>query len=196
MAQQVVVLEVNEVPLRVYRQFAALRPGSNLERLLGSSQVIETLAQDVEQSFLYHTGSTYREHQIHWYNDPKPAAYPLYWKSLAQNGFTVGTVGTLHSSPSEPYAAANDNFKFVIPDCFAPDTYTKPGYFQPFQSLNLQAVSANSRVASMRAPMQEAAWTVFNSPRSSVNYLEYASALLEHFGVSRPPYMTEPSFCF
>ena len=38
--------------------------------------------------------------------------------------------------------------------------------------------------------------TKAKAARSSVNYLEYAPALLEHFGVSAAPYMMKPSFSF
>ena len=176
MTQKLIILELNEVPLKVFRQFQKLRPGSHVDQLMKSSQVIETLAQDVDQSFLYpsqswaslNTGAPYSAHNIHWYNDPKPEQYPLYWKTLANQGFSIGIVNTLHSSPAEPYAAGNENFKFVIPDCFAPDSYTKPGYFEPFQKLNLKAVTSNTRVATMQVPAEDAARMAINSPRYGI----------------------------
>src|SRR5712692_2255650 len=176
MTQKLIVLEINEMPLRVFRQFQKLRPGSHVDQLIKSSQVIETLAQDVDQSFLYpaqswaslNTGAPYAAHKIHWYNDPKPDQYPLYWKTLANHGFSIGMVNSLHSSPAQTYAARNENYKFVIPDCFAPDSYTKPGHFEPFQRLNLKAVSSNARVATMRVPVQDTARLVINSPRYGI----------------------------
>ncbi len=176
MKQKLIVLEINEIPLKIFRQFQKMRPGSHLDQLMQSSQVIETLAQDVEQSFLYpsqswaslNTGAPYPAHKIHWYNDPKPEQYPLYWKMLANQGFSIGMVSSLHSSPAESFAAQNENYKFVIPDCFAPDSYTKPSHFEPFQKLNLKAVSSNSRVASMQVPVKDVARLVINSPRYGV----------------------------
>jgi hypothetical protein len=176
MTQKLIVLEINEMPLRIFRQFQKMRPGSHLDQLMQSSQVIETLAQDVDQSFLYpsqswaslNTGAPYTAHKIHWYNDPKPDQYPLYWKTLANQGFSIGMVSSLHSSPAETYAARNENYKFVIPDCFAPDSYTKPGHFEPFQRLNLKAVSSNARVSTMQVPVQDAARMVINSPRYGI----------------------------
>jgi hypothetical protein len=190
MSQRIVVLETNEVPLRIFRRFQKLRPGSNLDRLLQKSHVVETMALDVDESLLYpsqtwaslNTGAPYEAHKIHWYNDPKPDQYPLYWKTVADRGLTVGLVNTLHSSPAEPYAAGNDNFKFVIPDCFAADSYTKPGYFEAYQKLTLKAVSANARVATMKAPIQEAALTLINSPRYGIRahtMIEGASLLAQ-----------------
>lgn len=176
MPQKLLVFEINEVPLRIFRHFQKLRPGSHLDRLLGASQVIETMALDVEEDFLYpsqswaslNTGAPYDKHQIHWYNDPKPRDYPLYWKSIASAGFSVGAVNTLHSSPAKEYAEKDANFKFMIPDCFAVDSFTKPEYFQPFQELNLKAVAGNSRVVSMKAPVQEAVTTLMNVPRYGI----------------------------
>ncbi len=176
MTKKMIIFEINEMPLKIFRQFQKLRPGSHVDELLKSSQVIETLAQDVERSFLYpsqswaslNTGSPYSAHQIHWYNDPKPDEYPLYWKTLANHGFSIGIVGSLHSSPAEAYASSNKNYKFVIPDCFAPDSYTKPNYFEPFQKLNLRAVSSNTRVAGVGVPVQDAALMVMNSPRYGI----------------------------
>ncbi len=176
MPRQMMVLEVNEVPLRIFRHFQKLRPQSHLDQLLRQSTVIETLAQDVDESFLYpsqtwaslNTGAPYATHQIHWYNDPKPAECPMYWRILADHGIRIGAVNTLHSSPAESFAESNRNIRFLIPDCFAEDTYTKPAYFSPFQTLNLKAVSSNSRATSMKAPMTEALLTAVNAPRYGI----------------------------
>ena len=175
--QKIIIFEINETPLRIFRHFQKLRPGSNVDKLLEASQVIETQALDVDQSFLYpsqtwaslNTGAPYSSHHIHWYGDPKPDAYPLFWKTVAENGHSVGTVNTLHSSPAGSFAETNDNYKFVLPDCFAADSYTKPGYLEPFQQLNLSAVSANGRVATLKTPFKEAALTVMNAPRYGIS---------------------------
>jgi|GEM_PF-3515767 len=176
MSQRVIVFEVNEVPLRIYRHFQKTRPGSNVDRLLQSSRVLETMALDVPESFLYpsqtwaslNTGAPYDSHQIHWYNDPKPRQFPLYWRTMAEAGLRVGAVNTLHSSPAEGYAETNPNYAFVIPDCFAADSYTKPRFLEPFQALNLKAVAGNSRAVSMRVPMREAVSTLAQLPRYGI----------------------------
>src|SRR5215217_3151555 len=107
-----IVFEINEVPLRIFRHFQKLRPNSHLGRLMQASAVLETMALDVAESFLYpsqtwaslNTGAPYGQHKIHWYNDPKPLQFPLYWKVLADAGKTVGLVNTLHSSPGGDFA--------------------------------------------------------------------------------------------
>ena len=176
--QKIIIFEINETPLRIFRHFQKLKPGSHVDKLLQSSQVIETQALDVDQSFLYpsqtwaslNTGAPYSLHHIHWYGDPKPDDYPLFWKTVAENGHSVGTVNTLHSSPARTFAETNDNYKFVLPDCFAADSYTKPWYLEPFQQLNLSAVAANGRVVSLRTPpLKEVALTAMNVPRYGIS---------------------------
>lgn len=176
MRQKAIVFEVNETPLKVFRRFQLARPGSNLDRLMKSSLVLETKALDVDESFLYpsqtwaslNSGAPFASHKIHWYNDPKPDQFPMFWRAAAEGGKSVGLVNTLHSSPAESYAGNSDHYKFVIPDCFAVDSYTKPAYLEPFQALNLKAVNNNSRVTQVKAPLREAALTVMNSPRYGI----------------------------
>lgn len=171
-AQRMLILEVNEVPPRVFRYFAKQRPQSALATMLKSSHFVTSLADDVDKSFLYpsqtwaslNTGVAYDQHKIHWYNDPKPDEYPLYWKTIADAGRSVGIVNSLHSSPGEAVAAKHPNITFLIPDCFASDAYTKPSSFEPFQGLNIMAVSGNSRTASMSLPIKEAVGTVLRAP--------------------------------
>lgn len=168
MVQSIVIVETNEIPLRVFQHYADIRKNSIISQLLKQSLVLETLAQDVEKSFLYpsqtwaslNTGASYEMHKIHWYNDPKPVEIPLYWQILANNGISVGVVNTLHSSPAGSYASSSNSYKFVVPDCFAVDTFTKPDYYRNFQALNLGATSENSRVTTLKFPLREALTTL------------------------------------
>lgn len=176
MIQKITVIETNEIPLRIFKHYQSIKPNSTISHLLDNSLVLETIAQDVEESFLYpsqtwasfNTGSSYDLHKIHWYNDPKPKEFPLYWKILADNGLNIGLVNTLHSSPAKHYADSN-NYKFVIPDCFAIDSFTKPSYYKDFQALNLKATSQNSRVSTLKAPLKEGLTTVLNLPRYGIS---------------------------
>ena len=173
--QKIIVFETNEIPLRVFKHYQSIKPNSFISYLLNNSLVLETVAKDVDESFLYpsqtwasfNTGSPYELHKIHWYNDPKCSDTPLYWKSLAENGFSIGLVNTLHSSPAASYAN-NDNYKFLIPDCFAVDSFTKPDYYQAFQKLNLKLTSSNSRVSTLKTPLQETLSAIPNLPKYGI----------------------------
>lgn len=151
-----IAIEVNEVPLRVFRYFASLYPSSHIARLLQESCVMDTHAGDVPEGFLYpsqtwasfNSGVPYDRHRIHWYNDPKPKEYPFYWKILADHGRTVGIVNTLHSSPPEEYIK-HERVKFLIPDVFGSSPSTKPAPYTPFQALNQRQSTENRRVSSL-----------------------------------------------
>ena len=53
MNQKAVVIEVNEVPLKIFRHYQQLRPKSQIARLLKDSLVLTTEAKDVTVDFLY-----------------------------------------------------------------------------------------------------------------------------------------------
>lgn len=171
MNQKAIVIEINEVPLRILNHYRKLNPQSSIAHILDKSLVLETEAKDVEESLLYpsqtwaslNTGIDYEQHQIHWYNDPKSEQYPLYWKTIADNGLNVGLINTLHSSPAESYID-QDNYQFVIPDCFASNNTTKPEIYEDFQALNTSATSENGREATMKFPRQKAVATLVKSP--------------------------------
>ena len=155
--QSVIVLECNEVPDRVWNEFGQRNPDSHLTRLLGRSKRYTTVADDVPRTFLYpsqtwasfNTGVPYEEHKIHWYNDPKPAERPLYWKSVAASGRRVGYVNTLHSSPLSQEDIGG-RFCFAIPDCFAESTDTYPARYRSFQAFNLAVTKANGKKSSLK----------------------------------------------
>ena len=171
MNQKAIVLEINEVPLKLLDYYKEVNPKSHIAFLLDNSLVLETEAKDVEEDFLYpsqtwgsiNTGAGYDQHKIHWYNDPKPDKYPLYWKQIAEAGLKVGLINTLHSSPADTYIE-DSNYKFVIPDCFASNNITKPEIYQDFQALNTSATSESGRTATMSFPRQKAVSTLAKSP--------------------------------
>ena len=166
-----IVIEINEVPLKILNYYRKLEPSSPIAQLLQESLVLKTEAKDVDESFLYpsqtwgslNTGTPYERHKIHWYGDPKPENYPLYWKIVAQSGFKVGLINTLHSSPADSYINSS-NYQFVIPDCFAINNLTKPKIYEDFQALNTSATSENGRTATMKFPRQKALATLIKSP--------------------------------
>lgn len=156
--QSVIVLECNEVPERVWSEFGQRNPDSHLARLLGRSKKYTTLADDVSSTFLYpsqtwaslNTGVSYDVHKIHWYNDPKPGEYPLYWKSVAATGKRVGYVNTLHSSPLSQEDVGG-RYCFAIPDCFAESSDTYPARYRSFQAFNLTVTKANGKKSSLKS---------------------------------------------
>ncbi|MDJ0532446.1 MAG: hypothetical protein QNJ70_08110 [Xenococcaceae cyanobacterium MO_207.B15] len=185
MNQKAIVIEINEVPLRVLNYYKKFNPNSTIAHLLSQSLVLQTEAKDVEESFLYpsqtwaslNTGVPDDLHKIHWYNDPKPNSYPLYWKAIAENGLNVGLINTLHSSPADSYIE-NSNYKFVIPDCFASNNLTKPDIYQDFQELNTRATSDNGRVTTLKFSRQKALATLVKSPELGIKLKTLVNAAM------------------
>lgn len=159
---KLVVVEANEVPLKVFRWFADQNPSSNMAKILAVSSVITTEADDVPIESLYpaqtwasfNTGVSYSKHKINWYNDPKPAEYPLYYKILADNGRSVGLVNSLHTALSEE-SMANSQIKFLIPDIYTKDSLVKPLKYRAFQKFNQDWSNQNRRVSSLNLGLRE-----------------------------------------
>ncbi|RJF95880.1 hypothetical protein [Noviherbaspirillum saxi] len=157
MQQKICVLEVNEVPIRVWKTYSEQVPTSAVRRLFSEGKLYKTSADDVTADFLYpsqtwaslNTGLSYDAHQIHWYNDPKPQPDQFWWHQAALSGRRVGLVNVLHTSPLDHYLTQAP-YSFLVPDCFAPNTQTFPARYCPFQSMNLQLAKTNGRIASSR----------------------------------------------
>ncbi|MEL6985504.1 MAG: hypothetical protein AAFO29_23940, partial [Actinomycetota bacterium] len=137
--RRLVVVEANEVPLRVVEDLAGRGRAPFFGKLLDEGTLIETEVDEVIPKELYpsqtwaslNTGVPWSEHGIYWYGDRKPAEFPLYWQLAATEGRSVGLVNTLHSSPLSEQCAQGD-YRFVIPDCFAVDDATLPSSYRTF----------------------------------------------------------------
>ncbi len=154
------VLELNEIPLRVFRWHAERHPASATARLLAQSSVGESIAREELPRDLYPsqswaslaTGVPFTDHGVFWYGDDKPAEFPLYWQAAATAGRSVGIVGTLHSSPLSVQLPAGD-VRFALPDSFASDADTVPASLRSLQSANLAMTSQNSRAVTDSSPL-------------------------------------------
>ncbi len=162
-SHRAVVIEANEVPPRIFQKYASLNPASHIATLLRESRLIVTEADDVPEDFLYpsqtwaslNTGAPYDRHRIRWYNDKKPANYPMYWRILASRGYSVGLVNSLHTSPVEDLIN-HERVKFLIPEVFCASSLTKPAKYQPFQKLNQELSNKSRRVAATSPGLREA----------------------------------------
>jgi hypothetical protein len=152
---KLIVLEVNEVPLKVWRSYASSAPASAIARLLAESKTYQTMADDVAEEDLYpsqtwaslNTGLPYQQHRIHWYNDPKPSPQHFWWHKAALGGLRTGLVNVLHTSPLTQFATPAANYAFLVPDCFAVDSATLPERYTEFQKINLAMTRKNGRAA-------------------------------------------------
>lgn len=190
MTRRLVVLEANEVPLRVFRQYADAHPDSSIAALLADSLTLTTEARDVADRDLYpsqswasmNSGLPFDEHRIRWYNDPKPATAPFIWRTIADHGLSVGAVGTLHSSHDPKHDG--DPFAFLVPDSFAPNAYTTPRSLEPLQAMNLEMTARSGRVADTRVTSLARISLLRSLPTSGITPWTYAHAASTLLGIA------------
>ncbi|MEE9416636.1 MAG: hypothetical protein V3V01_15235 [Acidimicrobiales bacterium] len=158
---RLIVLEVNEVPLFIFRWYAQRKPQSAIASLLADGAVGETRnTDDLEGRELYPSqtwatlamGVPLPQHKVFRYADPKPSDTPLYWE-IASKESTVGVVGSLHSSPLKSQAEL-PGLEFCVPDTFAAEPATRPASLTALQRFSLSMTSSNSRAVSSTSPIR------------------------------------------
>jgi hypothetical protein len=147
----VLLLEINEVPLRLYRKYAADPRFPHIRELVDSSQIVETLQTEEGELSPWctwptlHRGLTKKDHGI-YYLGQDPATYrgtPI-WEDVRSQGHSVGVFGSLQSWPPRDPGAGG----FYVPDTFSPTPACIPSWIEPIQALNLGLVRENGRVMS------------------------------------------------
>jgi len=167
---KIIVLEANEIPPRLFRHYAKVKPNSCIANILNKTPIVETVADDVEESFLYpsqtwaslNTGLPYESHKIHWYNDPKDFKQ-FYWHHAACNGKKTAIACTLHSSPLGSFISEG-NYCFALPDPFATTNETFPKELMPFQTLNLAVTLASGRRTNLKTLLKKAGLSWLKNP--------------------------------
>lgn len=150
----VLLLEINEVPLRIWKKYGADPRYPSIARLLKEGIITETvLADEGELSPwctwpTFHRGLLKKEHGI--YNlgqDPSTYRGTPIWEEFRAKGLPVGIFGSLQSWP--PKDAGEGGFH--VPDTFASDARCFPAHIEPVQAFNLSQVRSNARVMSEKA---------------------------------------------
>ena len=173
--RRLLVLELNEVPLRLLQWHAKAFPNSATGSLLNKSVVGQSVATDELSRELYPsqtwaslaTGVHHDQHGVFWYGDSKPSAFPLYWQVAADSGRSTGIVGTLHSSPMQQQCN-QPGVVFAFPDAFAEDANTVPSSLSKLQEFNLAMTQENSRVVADRRPIGRYLGSVEGMARAGV----------------------------
>ncbi len=150
----VLLLEINEVPIRVWKKYGADPRYPMIARLLQESALVETLNTDGGELSpwctwpTFHRGISKREHEIHNLGqDPATFRGTPIWEEYRKRGHNVGVFGSLQSwPPQEPGEGG-----FYVPDTFASDARCIPDYLEPVQAFNLAQVRANARVMANKA---------------------------------------------
>lgn len=172
--KKLLLIELNEVPYRVFEAYQRERPNSSVARLLSGSTQYQTITRDrlaldpwISWPTL-HRGVTDETHQILHLGqvlDKVNAQFPPIWQLLADRGLRVGVFGSLHSSrlPSDLSA-----FSFYVPDYFDDKAFAHPRSLLPFQELNLQMTRQSARNVDRKLPIGAFARFVASAPGSGL----------------------------
>ncbi len=169
-----VFFELNEVPIRVVRHFAARHPHSAFAKILATGRRWETMTPD--QGHLspwitwptLHRGVPSAKHHIVALGQEvgeADAEFPPVWTLLARAGRRVGLFGSLHSYPLPTDLS---HYDFYVPDTFAAGPQAKPAELSAFQAFNLQMVDLSGRNVSTGLPVKDALAFLFKAMPSGV----------------------------
>jgi len=149
--RNVILFELNEVPLRILDEFVRWKPQSMVAQKLPFCKVYETISEDcirlspwVTWPSLYR-GVNDEKHLIEHFGQDLSEVdeqYPPMWRLLVRQGVKVGVFGTLHT-----YPIPKDVWKysFYVPDTFAAGKECFPSYIEPFQDFNLSMARNSPR---------------------------------------------------
>jgi hypothetical protein len=141
--RNVILFELNEVPLRIIDEFCRWNPNSHFARRLSQCTVYETVSEDCVRLSPWVTWpSVYRgvndeRHMIEHFGQDLSEVdeqYPPIWKILARHGIKTGVFGTLHTYPMPEDLT---NYAFYVPDTFAAGKECFPSSIEAFQDFNL-----------------------------------------------------------
>jgi hypothetical protein len=169
-ARSIIVLEANEVPLKVFDYFCNRRPGSALARLMNRCRQYRTHAEDTGRFLMpwttwpsFHRGVHDEVHQIYKFGQweiETDERYPPLWSLLTRNGIRSGVFSSMQSSP---LPTNSREFAFYFPDMFGSDASTEPVELQPLQEFNLAMTRESARNVSRRIDLRSGARMVMNS---------------------------------
>lgn len=172
--KKLLLIELNEVPYRVFEAYRRERPKSDVARLLSASNQYLTITHDrvaLDPWISWptvHRGVTDEAHKILHLGqvlDKVNAEFPPIWQLLADRGLRVGVFGSLHSSgiPSDL-----SPFSFYVPDYFDDKVFAHPRSLLPFQELNLRMTRRSARNVERKVPLGAFAKFVASAPASGL----------------------------
>ena len=148
---KLLILEVNEVPFKIYDHYLQTNPDSALAKLIGSSKQYITQSTDTGELHPWSTWPTfYRgvDNTKHLIKDigedlsSRNKEYPPVWDILVSNNVNVGVFASLHTYPlAEDYT----KYSFLVPDPFANGMEAHPRSLISFQDFNLSMTRKSGR---------------------------------------------------
>lgn len=148
---QLIIYELNELPLKVFRCYALLNPNTFLGRAYREARYRETFTPDQGELHPWSTWPTvYRgvdntKHKITTLNQDLEISkqYPAVWEVLRRKGVSTGIFGSLQSGN----VCKNRLSSFHLPHTFAENNEAYPSSLIRLQDFNLKACKINKGTA-------------------------------------------------
>ena len=149
--KKLIIYELNEVPIRVLKEFILNNPKSSFSNLVKNGIIKKTTTFDEGELHPWstwptvHRGVNNNIHQIKFINQSLTYAkdWPPIWEVLIKNKISVGIFGSLQSYPP----IKNALVKFYLPDTFSPTCKAIPKEIEDFQNFNLKLTSKNKAIS-------------------------------------------------
>ncbi len=148
---KIIIYELNEVPRRILDLYIQKNPRSAFAEIAREGIILNTLTKDNGELHPWSTWPTVHRgvnnfiHNIRFINQdltPSKQYMPI-WEILAKNEIDVGIFGSLQSFPP----LDGKNYKFYIPDTFAPSPEAYPKDLSDFQKFNLNLTNENKAIS-------------------------------------------------
>ena len=162
MPRKIVLLELNEIPWRIYDEYCRWAPDSDLARVLPKCRQFTTRTEDrtpLSPWFTWptlHRGVTNEIHGIQYFGEDLTSAdavAPPIWQLLQGAGVKTGVGGPLQSYPMPENAT---DYAFYLPDTFASGVECHPEELSKFQRFNLAMARQSARNVSTSIDWQTA----------------------------------------
>ena len=129
---------MNEVPRRLIETYIKDYPKSTLAKLIKEGIILNTITHDKGELHPWstwptvHRGVDNSKHNLRFINQDKMLSnkYKPIWELLSKNNIDVGVFGSLQSYPP----IKNKNYKFYLPDTFAPSPDAYPQELEAFKN--------------------------------------------------------------
>ncbi|MEP1034885.1 hypothetical protein [Ekhidna sp.] len=149
--RKIIVLEVNELPYKVYDRYVDKNPNCLLAQIFNHSTQYITKSTDEGELHPWSTWPTFyrgidnAKHKIKDIGEDlteRNKMYPPLWEILTQHNISAGIFASLHTYP---LPSDLKNYKFLVPDPFALGSTTFPKKIEPFQAFNLAMTRRSGR---------------------------------------------------
>lgn len=179
--RKIVLLELNEVPFRIFDYYCHSHPRSAFATKLPHCRQLETYASDSSLSPWItwpsvHRGVVDDRHSIQHFGQDLSTIdreFPPVWQILAENGISTGVFGSLHTYP---LPTDLENYSFYVPDIFAAGNECFPATIEAYQKFNLAMCRDSGRNVGRKIPWRAVLDLLLGMPDLGLKIATFADA--------------------